>query len=82
MKCTKLFVLIAFAAFLGLVGIQVAAAEHDCAAHCATHTDPDAKMCTDHCSGVATADHDCAAHCKSLPADDPDQDCAKHCSTE
>lgn len=82
MKNTKLFIRIAFAAFLGLAGFQVAAAEHDCAAHCATHTDPNAKMCMDHCSGAAVSDHDCAAHCKSLPADDQDQACAMHCSAK
>ncbi len=80
MKSPKLFILITFAAFLGLVGFGVGAAPHYCAAHCASHTDPGAKMCMTHCTTGVSAGHDCAAHCKSLPANDKDEACAMHCS--
>lgn len=80
MKRTKLFKLIALVASLGLASFQVVAEPHDCAAHCAKHTDANAKMCTTHCSSGAAEGHDCAAHCKSLPTGDQDQACAMHCS--
>ena len=80
MKSSKLFILIAFAALLGLAGFSVAAAPHDCPAHCAKHTDDGAKMCMDHCSTGGAPGHDCAVHCKSLPGEDADQACAVHCS--
>lgn len=80
MKGTKLFILIAFTTFLGLAGFEVAAAPHYCAAHCASHTDTNAKMCMTHCTTGVAESHDCAIHCKNLPANDQDQACAMHCT--
>ena len=80
MKIKKLLALIALSVSLGLAGFQAVAAPHFCAAHCASHSDPDAKMCTTHCSTGMAEGHDCAVHCKSQSADDQDQSCAMHCA--
>gem|GEM_PF-1076163 len=80
MKNTKLFVLIAFATFLGLAGFGVSAEPHFCAAHCASHTDSNAKMCMTHCTTGMAKGHNCASHCKNQPASDQDQACAMHCT--
>lgn len=80
MKINKILALIALALSLGFAGFEAAAEPHFCAAHCSSHTDPDAKMCMNHCSTGMAEEHDCAVHCKNLPADDQDEACAAHCS--
>ncbi len=88
MKNTKLFKLIVFTIVLGFASFGVAAAPeaaqqaapHYCAAHCAKHTDPEAKMCMTHCTTGVAEGHDCAAHCKSQSDIDKDQACAMHCA--
>jgi len=81
MRNKKYFLLIAFTLFLGLAGFEVAAEPHYCAAHCASHTDTDAKMCMTHCTTGVAENHDCTSHCKNMPANDQDQACATHCSS-
>ena len=77
MKARNLILTFALAA---LFALPVAAAPHDCAAHCVNHTDKDAKMCTDHCgANPAAGDHNCATHCAAQPGD-KDQACALHCA--
>ncbi|MGH8500403.1 MAG: hypothetical protein ACRERV_16575 [Methylococcales bacterium] len=80
MKTPNLLISVLFAALLALAGFGAAAAPHDCAAHCAKHTDKDAKMCLTHCTTGAAAGHDCAAHCASQSSDDLDNACALHCA--
>jgi hypothetical protein len=76
MKTRNLFISIFIAA---LFALPVSAAEHNCAKHCAGHTDKDAQMCVTHCKGDAAAsDHNCATHCAAQPGD-KDQACALHC---
>ena len=82
MKNTKLFMMIALTAILGLAAFQSMAEPHFCAAHCASHTDPKAKMCMTHCTTGMAKGHDCAVHCKSLPADDQNKACAVHCGNK
>lgn len=79
MKKSRLFILIVFTAFLGLAGFEVLAEPHDCATHCAAHTDAGAKMCKTHCATGAAENHDCATHCKEMPVNDADNACAIHC---
>ncbi|MFH0342728.1 MAG: hypothetical protein ACHBNF_11490 [Chromatiales bacterium] len=83
MKTQQLIISTLFAALLALAGFGAAAeSPHDCAAHCASHTDKDAKMCVDHCKNGGVAwDHACATHCASQAGDDKDQMCAKHCAS-
>ena len=62
-----------------LFALPVYAAPHDCAAHCAIHTDKEANMCVNHCKGdSAAATHDCAKHC-AAQSGDKDHACALHC---
>lgn len=76
MKTRNLFITLTLAA---LFAFPVYAAPHDCVAHCAGHTDKDAKMCETHCKGdAASAGHDCATHCAAQPGDN-DHVCAVHC---
>lgn len=80
MRIQRLVLSTLFATLLAFAGFAVAATPHDCAAHCASHTDKDAKMCVDHCKGSVVWDHACATHCASQASDDKDQMCANHCA--
>jgi hypothetical protein len=77
MKTRNLLISVALAALFALP--VYAAAPHDCAVHCATHTDKEANMCLNHCKGdPAASTHDCAKHCAAQPGD-KDHACALHC---
>ncbi len=80
MKNTKLFIILTFTTFLGFASFGVTAEPHFCAAHCAKHTDKDAKMCMNHCTTGKAEGHMCATHCSTQVADDPDHACAMHCA--
>ena len=77
MKARTLILLFALAA---LFALPVAAEPHNCETHCATHTDKEAKMCTDHCgANPASSDHNCATHC-ATQSSEADKACAVHCA--
>lgn len=79
MKTRHILISIALAALFALP-VGAAPAPHDCVIHCATHTDKNAKMCTDHCkASPAGGDHVCATHCAAQPGD-KDQACVLHCA--
>lgn len=78
MKTRNLFITIALAALFALP-VAAADAPHDCAAHCATHTDKDAKMCVDHCKSNTGVEHNCAKHC-ATEVSGKDNACALHCA--
>ncbi len=80
MKTQPLVLSLLFAVSMLITGFAMAADTHDCAAHCATHSDKDGKMCAEHCKGGLVWDHACATHCSAQASDAKGEMCAKHCA--